>query len=219
VSPPLILAHRGDWSDAGECTIPAFLAAGRRSRVDGVEFDVRAARDGTPVVIHDGTLLRSHGMGRRVRDCSVDELRERGVPALRDVLRALPPPFFLDIELKEDVGSAAMPIIAESRGDPPREVAVSSFAVETIARVKAASPAWRCWLITRRLDGEVVRSATSAGCDGLAVRWPALTRSGLARAVEAGLEVATWTVSDPATLRTVSGLGLVAVCVDPPALP
>src|SRR5690349_7801156 len=107
---PLLLAHRRDWADAGECTLPALAAGWQWPGVDGVEFDVRAARDGTPVVIHDATLRRSHGTGRRVRDLSVGELARRGVPALREVLEALPPPFFLDIELKEDIGSQAMPV-------------------------------------------------------------------------------------------------------------
>jgi glycerophosphoryl diester phosphodiesterase len=216
---PLILAHRGDWTDAGECTLPAFAAAWRRPGVDGVELDVRAARDGTPVVIHDATLRRRHGSRRRVRDCSVEDLSARGVPVLSDVLAALPAPFFLDIELKEDLGSRVIPIIAAARGDPPAEVAVSSFARDAIAAVKRAAPAWRCWLIARRLDDDLVRDALDAGCDGLAVRWPALTRAGLRLAAEARLELATWTVSDRETLARVRSMPLAAVCVDPPALP
>jgi len=216
---PLILAHRGDWTDARESTLPAFVAARRRPGVDGVELDVRAARDGTPVVIHDATLLRSHRSVRRVRDATREELARRGVPALSDVLDRLPAPFFVDIELKEDVGAQVIPIVAERRGDPPRDVAVSSFDVDTVAAVKAAAPAWRCWLIARRLDRDVIARARRAGCDGLAIRWPALTRSGLALAAEAGLELAAWTASDRATLERVSAMPLVAVCVDPPALP
>ena len=216
---PLILAHRGDWSQAGECSLPAFAIALRRPGVDGVEFDVRAARDGTPVVIHDATLRRGHGLRRRVRDLSVAELDRHGVPTLSRVLRALPAPFFLDIELKEDLASRVVPIVAESRGDPPRDVAMSSFDVAAIAAVKAAAPGWRCWLISRRLDGQVVRSAREARCDGLAVRWPALTRSGLRLAADERLELATWTVSDTATLARINAMPLVAICVDPPALP
>jgi len=216
---PLILAHRGDWSESAECSLPALAAALRRPGVDGVEFDVRAARDGTPVVIHDATLLRSHRLRRRVRDLSPEELAGLGVPALRDVLRLLPAPFFLDIELKEDVGAAAMPVIAAARGDPPRDVAVSSFDADTLAFVNRMAPAWRSWLLARRLDEGVIRRARDAGCDGIAARWPALTGSGLRRAADADLELATWTVGDPETLARVTAMPLVAVCVDPPALP
>ena len=216
---PLILAHRGDWTESAECSLPALAAALRRPGVNGVEFDVRAALDGTPVVIHDATLRRSHGIRRRVSDLSVDELRRLGVPSLREVLEALPAPFFLDIELKEDVGRAAMPIIAAARGDPPRDVAVSSFGVGTVAAIKAVAPRWRCWLLARRLDDAVVATAQGAGCDGIAARWPTLTPAGIRRVAAGRLELVTWTVRDRETLTRMRSLPLVAICVDPPALP
>jgi len=217
--PPLLLAHRGDWSKADENTLDAFSAALRRPGVDGVEFDVRAARDRTPVVIHDATLRRLRGIRRRVRDLSVRELRELGVLTLAEILDALPAPFFLDIELKEDIGPRAIPVITRSRGDPPRDVAVSSFQPATVGAVTRAGPEWRCWLITRRLDATVIGQALAAGCVGIAARWPALGPLGRRLAGAAGLELATWTVEDPAVLARVMGLGLAAVCVDPPALP
>ena len=215
---PLILAHRGDWSRATENSLAAFKAAISRPGIDGVEFDVRMARDSTPVVVHDVTLRRVQGVGRSIRDLWVAELRDRGVPSLEEVLDVLPAPFFLDIELKDDVAARAIPIIAESRGSPPRDVAVSSFDLDTIASVTATSPDWRCWLVSRRLDGNVVRSAVAAGCVGIAVRWPALTPVGLRLTGDAGLELATWTVTDPEMLSRMRRMSLVAVCVDPSAL-
>ena len=215
---PLILAHRGDWSRAEENSLDAFAAALRRPGVDGVEFDVRSARDGTPVVIHDATLGRLRGVRRRVRDLSVGELRELGVLTLAEILEALPAPFFLDIELKEDIGARALPVITGSRGDPPREVAVSSFDAATVGAIAGAHPRWRCWLIARRLDSTVIARALAAGCGGIAARWPALRLPGRRLADAAGLELATWTVEDPAVLGRVIDLGLVAICVDPLAL-
>ena len=216
---PLILAHRGDWSRAEENSLDAFAAALRRPGVDGVEFDVRGARDGTPVVIHDATLGRLRGVRRRVRDLSVGELRELGVLTLAEILEALPAPFFLDIELKEDIGARALPVIAGSRGDPPRDVAVSSFDAATVGAIAGAHPDWRCWLIARRLDSTVIARALAAGCGGIAARWPALRLPGRRLADAAGLELATWTVEDPAVLGRVIDLGLVAICVDPRVLP
>jgi glycerophosphoryl diester phosphodiesterase len=219
MSRPLILAHRGDWSQAEENSPEAFHTAFRRPGVDGVEFDVRAARDGTPVVIHDATLGRLRGVRRRVRDLSTSALRGFGVLSLDEVLAALPPPFFLDIELKEEVGLRASQVIIGHRGDPPRDVAVSSFQPAIIRSVSDAHPDWRCWLITRRLNATVVADALDSGCVGIAARWPALRPHGRRLADSAGLELATWTVDDPAALARVIGLGLVAVCVDPLALP
>lgn len=55
---PLIIAHRGDPSVAPENTLIAFAEALRRG-ADGIELDVRLARDGVPVVIHDRTIRRT----------------------------------------------------------------------------------------------------------------------------------------------------------------
>src|SRR4051812_20077718 len=55
---PLIIGHRGVASLAPENTIVSFKRA-IEDGADGIEFDVRLARDGFPVVIHDPTLLRT----------------------------------------------------------------------------------------------------------------------------------------------------------------
>jgi glycerophosphoryl diester phosphodiesterase len=218
-SRPLLLAHRGDWSEAPENSLGAFVAAAERPGVDGVEFDVRAAADGTPVVIHDEDLLRVQAIDRRVDELTPLELRAWGVPDLETVLAALVEPRFLDVELKEDVGSRVIPLLAEARGDPPRRTVVSSFLPEVIVAVLRLAPGWPCWLISERLDERVVRLARETGCQGIAAEWPALDQRTVGLVRDAGLQLATWTVSDPLTLERVVRLGPVAVCVDPPALP
>ncbi len=55
---PLIIAHRGVSAHAPENTLAAIRMA-IDAGVDGVEFDVRLASDGVPVVIHDATLNRT----------------------------------------------------------------------------------------------------------------------------------------------------------------
>ncbi|HEX6184155.1 MAG TPA: glycerophosphodiester phosphodiesterase family protein [Pyrinomonadaceae bacterium] len=57
-SAPLIIGHRGDSAHAPENTHAAFDLA-LDGGADGIEFDVRLARDGVPVVIHDATLRRT----------------------------------------------------------------------------------------------------------------------------------------------------------------
>ena len=79
--PALRLAHRGDWRRASENTIPAFVAALAVPGCDGLEFDVRAAAGGVPVVIHDDTLQRVQGVRGRVATMTPDEL-ERLVTAI-----------------------------------------------------------------------------------------------------------------------------------------
>ena len=55
---PLIIGHRGASALAPENTLIAFTKA-LQDGAAGVEFDVRLASDGVPVVIHDATLRRT----------------------------------------------------------------------------------------------------------------------------------------------------------------
>jgi glycerophosphoryl diester phosphodiesterase len=55
---PLVIGHRGASALAPENTIVAFEQA-MRDGANGIEFDVRLARDRVPVVIHDATLKRT----------------------------------------------------------------------------------------------------------------------------------------------------------------
>ena len=216
---PLILAHRGDWTSAVENSLDAFRAAAARPGVDGVEFDVRAARDGTPVVIHDFNLLRVQGVAGKVSTLTTSELRTLGVPDLASVLAVLPEPCFLDVELKEDVAAAIVPVLAHARGTPPRRTVVSSFLGGALGSLARVAPGWPTWLLTRRLGKREIADALAMGCAGLAVEWPALRAPTIALVRAAGLELATWTVEDGATLDRVAGLDVDVICVDPGALP
>ncbi|MDQ3907324.1 MAG: hypothetical protein M3268_03160, partial [Acidobacteriota bacterium] len=124
---PLVIGHRGASALAPENTVAAFersLADG----ADGIEFDVRLASDGVPVVIHDASLRRTAGRNVAVASLTSEALagvsvgewfnrrfparartefaRER-VPALAEVCARFAPRFAaLYVELKFDAASA-----------------------------------------------------------------------------------------------------------------
>ncbi|OGN84626.1 MAG: hypothetical protein A2X23_11500 [Chloroflexi bacterium GWC2_73_18] len=214
----LRLAHRGDWRSAPENSVGALIAATRLPGVDGVEFDVRAARDGVPVVIHDADLRRVQGLRARVRDLSAAELGRLGVPTLEEVLVALPRGAFLDVELKEDVGREAIPVLAGARGPGLARAVVSSFEAAALRTVGCLAPAWPRWLNTVALDGAVLARARRLGCRGIAAEWHAIDASTAELVARAGLELAAWTVRREATARRLERLGVVAICVEGPAL-
>jgi glycerophosphoryl diester phosphodiesterase len=180
---------------------------------------VRAAEDGTPVVIHDEDLARVQGVDRPVAEVSVADLAWLGVPSFAAVLEALPDSCFLDVELKEDIGIEVVPLLAAVRGDPPRNAVISSFVPDIIATVREVAPGWPCWLITGSLDQGVVNVACSLGCRGIAVEWMVLDRAGSALVRDAGLQLMAWTINQRDVLHEVAQLELDAVCLDPPALP
>ncbi len=69
----MIIGHRGASAHAPENTIAAFELA-LNGGADGLEFDVRLARDGVPVVFHDETLDRMGGIAASVESLTSAEL-------------------------------------------------------------------------------------------------------------------------------------------------
>ena len=214
----LRLAHRGDWRRATENTLPALLAALDVPGCDGLEFDVRAAADGTPVLYHDETLTRVHGVDARVDELTTERLAAYGIPTLEDVLAAIPRWAFLDVELKGDPGRAAVDVLTAGRGPRLERAVVSSFEADTLERVGRLAPAWPRWLNSVDLGPATLQRAAELDCQGVAVQWRAVDKRTMAAAHAAELVVAAWTVRRRPTAQRLERLGVVAMCVEGAAL-
>ncbi len=210
----LRLAHRGDWRVAPENTLPALLAALAVPGCDGVEFDVRVAADGVPVLLHDETLARVQGRPESVGALSSTMLGELGVPTLEDALFALPSGAFLDIELKGRHDGAVVEVLAAGRGADLQRAVVSSFEAETLEWIGGLAPTWPRWLNADDLAPTTIALAVELGCRGLSVEWRAIDAAAMRRARAAGLEVAAWTVRRRATFERLAALEVVAICVE-----
>ncbi len=99
-----VIGHRGSSGNFPENTLLSLREA-IDGGADAVEFDVRAAADGTPVVIHDPTLDRTTDGTGLVKAMSVEQLRSfdagRGekIPTLDEALEQIgATPFILEIK-------------------------------------------------------------------------------------------------------------------------
>ena len=140
----LVIGHRGNAAFAPENTLESFDQAVALG-VDAIEFDVRVARDGVPVVIHDPTLERTTGRRAAVASLTAAELqtvdtgatftrdggktfpyRGRGltVPTLPEVLARFPNVPML-IEVKVPEAAPAVERALETAGATHRIVAAS----------------------------------------------------------------------------------------------
>jgi glycerophosphoryl diester phosphodiesterase len=217
--PPLRLAHRGDWRAAPENSLEALVAATRIDGCDGVEFDVRLSRDGVPVLLHDATLRRVQRQPARVDALDAVTLADTGIPMLSDVLDALSPAVFLDVELNGTAhGAATAAVLLTARGEAPDRALVSSFEPETLDTIRTLLPGWRRWLNAEDLAPATLSLALGLGCSGVAAPWGGITTAAFRRASDAGLEVAAWTVRESATVERLGRLGVVACCVEGEAL-
>ncbi|HEY0079452.1 MAG TPA: glycerophosphodiester phosphodiesterase family protein [Pyrinomonadaceae bacterium] len=186
-STPLIIAHRGASAHAPENTLAAFARA-FDDGADGLEFDVRLARDGVPVVIHDATLERTASRRLRVSALTSVELgttdvgtwfnrrypaRARAdfsaecVPTLEQVLQTFGARSKrLYVELKHEPGEDYASLVAEAVRlarslSLASRVCIESFALEVVAEVKRVAPEIRTAALFERTLARPVRSARS----------------------------------------------------------
>lgn len=109
---PLIIAHRGDVTNAPENTIPAFKKA-LELGADGIELDVRLTREGKLVVFHDRCLDRTSNGKGPVNHWTQDQVRSLDAgswfspefqgerpPTLDEVFEFLPADFLINVEMK-----------------------------------------------------------------------------------------------------------------------
>lgn len=69
----IIIAHRGDHTEAPENTILAFKNA-IKSHADYIEVDLRTTKDSQLVVMHDENLIRMTGVDRKISEWPLDSL-------------------------------------------------------------------------------------------------------------------------------------------------
>lgn len=71
----LVVAHRGDWRNAPENSLPAFRHCIDMG-VDMVELDLQKTRDGHLVIMHDFDVNRTTNGKGRVCDLTLDEIKQ-----------------------------------------------------------------------------------------------------------------------------------------------
>lgn len=181
---PLIIGHRGAAAVAPENTLVSFERA-LTDGADGIEFDVRLARDDVPVVIHDATLGRTTRQSGKVANFSSTELGELDAGTwfnLRHPARARPvyteariptlAQVFALLEKSEALLYVEMKCSAQDRGALSAEVAklirafgvaprvcVESFDLLAIAEIKRLDSGLRTAAL---FDRKLTRPAPSA---------------------------------------------------------
>jgi glycerophosphoryl diester phosphodiesterase len=212
------LAHRGDWRVAPENSLAALVAATRLPGIDGVEFDVRLAADGEPVVIHDPDLRRVQGIDGRVDELEAAILGAHGVPRLVEVLEALPPEVFVDIDLKVDPSERFIETCIIARGRTPDRAVIDVFDPQLLVRLRERAPGWPRWLGTDSLDRLAVEAAAAADCQAISAEWHSIDPAGARLVAAAGLELAAWTVTDQDIAEQLAGMGVTTIFVEGDAL-
>lgn len=227
---PLVVAHRGASLEQPENTIEAFEAA-IDARADAVEFDVRMTADGHAVVMHDPDVSRTTDGTGLVSAMTLDEIRELGVPTLREALGCLAGRAGADIEIKNLPGEPGFTpdreIAVEATLDAldavsvSGQVIVSSFNPASIAHCRRLRPDVPTGLLTS-YDVEADEARERAAADGHPWVLPFVLKvleagDGFSDRVRAGgALLGVWIADDPETARRLFELGADAVATNDP---
>ena len=238
---PCLYAHRGAAADLPENTIPSFRRA-LDVGAHALEMDVHLTGDGHVVVSHDATGERMAGVHRRIRDCSLSEVRSwdmgRGfarpaaiagqtlrMPTLEEVLVEFPGvPINVDAKRRAVTG----PLVAlVRRFGAEGRVRIASFDGPTLHAVRALGYAGETGLCRSEILRLVLLPARVHRVfplHGRAAQIP--TRAGplaldtaelIAKCHALGLLVHYWTINEPACAARLLGLGADGIMTDDPA--
>jgi len=240
---PLIIGHRGASAVAPENTMAAFrkaLAVG----ADGIEFDVRLARDGVPVVIHDSTLRRTGGLPQRVAELTSAEISKvdvgswfaasfanETVPSLAELFTLFQTNnSTLYLEMKCDSASehralAEACVNAIDEYGLKERVIVECFQLPALKILKEIDREIRTVALFEPSftnpsvlsDQKIINQANDVGAAALALHHRLARESLVRKAKDAGLHVAVWTVDDPAWLERAKQIGVDALITNNPA--
>lgn len=213
-----LIAHRGASCDAPENTLEAFDRAEKQG-ADGMEFDVRLAACGTPVIIHDATLTRTHGIEARVAEMEADTLEALGVPLLATVLWRYAERMRQFIEAKTPDSALAAAVQMEllrEGGIPEENLVLIAFDHAGLAAAKAEFPAIVTGASYDTPPDPLASRALRCAPGWLAVRSDCISARTVMEAMQAGLQLVAWTVNTREEARRLHLLGVDALMTDMP---
>lgn len=218
MSSPLIIGHRGASAVAPENTIAAFKAA-IAAGAEGIEFDVRLSRDGVPVVIHDETLYRTHGLRRCVGDMTLNELNTIDVPSVEQLFELFASnKLLLYLELKDvriELVEACCRLVEAYRFKD--RVVFECFNHSALELVKNIDPNLKTAALFQPPSSFILKRAQAVGASEIALHHRLTNKRLVEKARLADLKVVTWTVDDPAWVNRARAYGIDALITNNPA--
>ncbi len=236
IRPPFYFAHRGASAHAPENTLAAFELALKQG-APAIEFDVKLTADRQVVIHHDQTLDRTTNGSGSITKQPLAALREldagskfsadfRGekIPTLDEVFETLGGKLFMNVELTNYAspfdGLVDEVVRLVRKHGLEGQVLFSSFFPTNLTRARRLLPSVpRGQLFLPGGSGWWQRVA--AGFMSLQAEHPFkedVSAAVVHRAHAKNRRVYTWTVNDPAEMKSLRALGVDAIFTDDPLL-
>jgi glycerophosphoryl diester phosphodiesterase len=209
-----VIAHRGASVERRENTLSAFERA-IELRAEFVELDVQVTADGALVVFHDLDLDRLTPLRGPVRRRSLAQLREHGIPTVEQVLELARGRIGVMAELKSPQLYRRHDVICRTAALLGPDDALLSFSRRALLEARSHRPTLR--LVQHVGYGVSLRTAAGYAW-AVGIHDPRVTRRGLRRARELGLETTVYTVNDSRRMRALAAMEVGGIFTDDPAL-
>jgi glycerophosphoryl diester phosphodiesterase len=222
----LVIGHRGAAGVASENSLES-LRAGVEAGADMLEFDVRMTSDHVPVLIHDGSLLRTHKKRVFVASNTFAKLQELTadspypLASLEMVLDEFFGEVLLNIEIKQH--DMAEPIIEllkrkyiKQKSDWDLFV-FSAFSSKDLAALRKLSKEANLWLLHKRNPFIFIAYARRLDLDGVGFHRLYINDLSLSIAKKTGLFTYAYTVNRPDGALQLGDRGIDGVVSDYPA--
>ncbi len=209
---PWCTGHRGIPVKAPENTIKGFMEA-QKLGADGIELDVRLTKDRKVVVIHDAEIDRTSNGTGRVRDYTLEELKQfdfgegEKIPTLDEVLNTIDPNIIVNIEIKEpDMVKEVIEIIR--RNNAQDRVLISSFIQPILLLIKKQEPRIKTGVLFGFRPINIPRIALESGSEFLNPYYEFVDKTFVEEAHKAGIGVLVWTVDKEEDIRRMIEAGV-----------
>ncbi len=197
-----------------------------------IETDLRISHDARFVAMHDATLDRTSNGRGLVRDFTLAQLREldagswfgpefagEKIPTLDEILafaREADVVFYLEIKHEAGWGVHHGVAGALRAANEAARTVVISFDPSMLANLRRLDAGLLTGFLFETPLENVVEKAQQIGVRQIAPRADLVTRRLLSEAHEAGLQVATWTVNEPAQMDALISMGVNGIMTDYP---
>lgn len=219
MSRALVIAHRGASAREVENSLAAFRAAATLG-ADAIELDIHATRDGVLIVHHDAVIA-----GHLIPRLSGEEARAlrladgEPVPTLAEALDAAGRRLRVFVEVKTlPPEFDARLFDALDRGPNPTGYAVHGFDHRIVRRLGLERPSLERGVLS---SAYLIRPLAALADAGASTLWEerSMVDDSLATALhDAGKQLITWTVDDPAEMRRLLEAGVDGLCTNHPEL-
>jgi len=231
----LVIAHRGNSSEAPENTLPAFQSA-LDAKADLIELDYYHSADGVPVVIHDKILDRTTNaedvLGQPkllVDSLPLAELRKLDVGTWFDdkFAGAKMPTLVESLDL---IQTGSVTLIERKAGDPATlvrlleekklidRVVVQAFDWNFVAECRRLSPRLALGTLSGKpANPEQIQAAAATGADIIVWDHEKIGRREIAQIHQLGKKAWAYTIDDPQRARQLIAAGLDGVITNKPA--